>query len=144
MATTETTRTTGAAEREARRDATELAGLRRGRSLFFGLLTGPLMVLVAQMASYAIVPGVCHTISRGPIVALHVVMLATLALTAAAGLVAWRDWHDAGAEWEAEGAGPIPRSRFLALMGVIGSAFFALIIVAMWLAVAFVHPCQAA
>jgi hypothetical protein len=144
MATTETTRTTGDAEREARRDATELAGARRGRSLFFGLLTGPLMVLVGQMASYAIVPGVCRTIHRGPLVALHAVMLASLALTAAAGLVAWRDWHEAGAEWEAEGAGPIPRSRFLSLMGVVGSAFFGLIIVAMWLAVAFVHPCQAA
>ena len=144
MATTETTRTTGAAEREARRDATELSGARRGRSLFFGLLAGPLMTLVAQMASYAIVPGVCRTISRGPVVALHAVMLATLAVTVASGLVAWRDWHDAGAEWEADGAGPIPRSRFLALMGVIGSAFFALIIVAMWLAVAFIHPCQAA
>src|SRR5919202_23769 len=125
MATTEpTTERPRAAEREAREDAAAgFLSAGRIRALFFGLLTGPLMVLVAQMASYAVVPRACRTIRAGPTVALHLVMLVAVALTVAAGLVAWRDWRDAGAAWEADGAGPIPRSRFLSLLGVVGSAF---------------------
>jgi hypothetical protein len=56
--------------------------------------------------------------------------------------VAWREWRRAGEEAPDEGAGTLPRSRFMTAMGLLASPFFALVIVAQWVAVLFLNPCM--
>lgn len=74
---------------------------------------------------------------------LHLVTLATLALAVAGGLVAWRDWRRSGGEWPGEEGSVLARSRFMGVLGLLTSAFFALVIVAEWAAKLFLDPCVA-
>jgi hypothetical protein len=73
---------------------------------------------------------------------LHLLSLATLALAVAGGVVAWREWRRAGREWPGEGPGTLPRSRFIAVLGLLGAPLFALTIVAQWVANLFLNPCM--
>lgn len=107
--------------------------------LWFAVLAGPLAWMAGLNADYALVRVAC---AEGTLVPLHVVTLATLLLTAAGGWVGWREWRRAGAEWPGEGDGTIPRSRFLAAIALLGSPFFALIILAQWAAKLFLDPCM--
>jgi hypothetical protein len=113
-------------------------GAKPGR-LWAGVLVGPLAMLTQLQANYSLVLWACKT---GGTWSLHLVSLLALAATAAAGLVAWRDFRAAGAEWDDDGAGVMPRSRFMAAVGVMTSALFALVILAQWAAVFLYDPCQ--
>jgi hypothetical protein len=73
---------------------------------------------------------------------LHLVSLGALLLALGGGAVAWREWRRAGSEWPGEGSGPLVRSRFMAVIGVLASAFFTLVIVAQWIAQLFLNPCM--
>ena len=65
------------------------------------------------------------------------------AVVGAGAWVAWREWTRAGAEWPDEGVSPAARSRFMAMLGLLGSLLFAAVILAQWLAKLFLHPCMA-
>lgn len=108
-------------------------------SLWFGVLAPPMAMLTQLQANYALVLWACGAKREW---ALHVVALAALALTAAAGLISWRNWRLAGRVWEDEGAGTIPRSRFMAIVGVLVSVLIVLVIVAQWIAVFVYAPCD--
>jgi hypothetical protein len=108
-------------------------------ALWAGVLAGPMAALVQLQANYALVLWVCGT---GRAWALHAVSLAALAVAVGAGLLAWRNWRRAGADWDDEGAGVLPRSRFMSAVGMLVSAHSALVIVAQWLAVFFYGACQ--
>jgi hypothetical protein len=73
---------------------------------------------------------------------LHALSVLTLALALAGGWVAWREWKRAGAEYPGEEGGTIPRSRFMAFLGMLGSALFSLTILAQWTASFFLNPCM--
>jgi hypothetical protein len=107
--------------------------------LWAGILAGPLAALVQLQADYALVLWVCGT---GRTWALHAVSLGALLVAAGAGLLSWRSWRRAGADWDDEGAGVLPRSRFMAAVGIFVSAHSALVVVAQWLAVFFYGACQ--
>jgi hypothetical protein len=110
----------------------------RGKlSLWTGLLAAPIAFLLNLQAMYMLVTLTCD--AAGPW--LHVSARVTFALAAAGGWVAWRDWRRTGARWPGQGGDAIARSRFLAALGVLGSALFALVIVAQWLATWFLGPC---
>ena len=47
-----------------------------------------------------------------------------------------------GADWDDEGAGVLPRSRFMAAVGMFVSAHSALVIIAQWVAVFVYSACQ--
>src|SRR5690606_13401242 len=59
----------------------------------------------------------------GSTLPLHLVSSATLLLAMGGGWVAWREWGRAGREVPGESEATIPRSRFMAAIGVFGSAF---------------------
>lgn len=118
-------------------------GFRRPRgiaSLWFAVLAGPLAWMLGLNTQYALVRVACAKQSMLP---LHALSVATLLLALAGGLVAWREWSRAGRGWADEGAGPIPRSRFMAGLGLLASALFSLAIVAQWVASFFFNPCMA-
>lgn len=107
--------------------------------LWFTVLAGPVAWLTGLNADYALVRVAC---ARGSMLPLHVVSLATLLLALAGGWVAWTEWRRTGREWPGEGGGTLPRSRFLIALGLLGSPYFALVIVAQWVGKLFLNPCM--
>ena len=113
---------------------------RRGiAALWFAVLAGPAAWMLGLNAGYGFVRVACD---QQTLLHLHATSLATLLLAAAGGAVAWREWRRAGEEAPDEGAGTLPRSRFMTAMGLLASPFFALVIVAQWVAVLFLNPCM--
>jgi hypothetical protein len=120
----------------------ETGRLRTGRgilSLCTGLFAGPLLALSSQLALYAATPVACQT---GNTVALHLLGAVTVLLALAAGGLAWTHWRRTGRDWPGEEGGVAGRSRFLAALGTASSAFFALVVLAMWAPVFVMSPCQ--
>ena len=107
--------------------------------LWFGLLGPPVIWAVRIGASYILVPYACWW---DMVLLLHGVTAAALLATAFAGWVAWTRWRRVGKGMQLELGGPTTRTRFMALSGVISSAFFFLVMVAEGLANFFVDPCQ--
>jgi hypothetical protein len=96
-------------------------------ALWLGLLAAPLAWLVNLLLSYTLVLWACST---GRQYTLHLVTLAMLLLAAAGGFMAWRAWRRAGRTWHDEAGGVLPRSRFMAALGVLLSSLFFLAILA--------------
>jgi hypothetical protein len=108
-------------------------------ALWAGVLAGPLATLTQLQANYALVPWAC---GAGRVWALHLVAFLALVVSVAAGLLSWRNLRRAGGGWDDEGAGVVPRSRFMAVVGLLISALAALVVIAQWIPI-FVHdPCQ--
>ena len=108
-------------------------------SLWAGVLAAPLAMLVELQTNYALVLWACRAGREWP---LHLVALAALLVATGGGLLSWRNWQRAGANWEEEGAGVLPRSRFMAAVGLMISLLTALVVVAQWIPI-FIHgPCD--
>jgi hypothetical protein len=108
-------------------------------ALWAGVLAGPLATLTQLQVNYALALWAC---GAGREWALHMVALLALAVTVGAGLLSWRNWRRAGGGWEDGGAGIVPRSRFMAAVGVLISAFIALVVVAQWIPIFVYGPCE--
>ncbi|MDB4947606.1 MAG: uncharacterized protein JWM27_255 [Gemmatimonadetes bacterium] len=108
-------------------------------SLWFGMLAGPVSFLVSLQVMFTLEPWAC---AKGWRLGLYLFPLSMVALSAAAALVAWRNWRLVGREWPGGEGGPQPRSRFMAATGVLVSALMLLTVVAHWLPTLFISPCQ--
>ncbi|HET8657187.1 MAG TPA: hypothetical protein VFL93_16795 [Longimicrobiaceae bacterium] len=108
-------------------------------ALWFAVLAGPTAWILGMLANYSLVRVAC---AKHSMLSLHLVSLGALLLALGGGAVAWREWRRAGSEWPGEGSGPLVRSRFMAVIGVLASAFFTLVIVAQWIAQLFLNPCM--
>lgn len=109
-------------------------------ALWAGMLAAPLAMLVELQVNYALVVWACK--AGGREWPLHLVAFAALAVSAAGGLLSWRNWRLAGGRWYDEDAGVMPRSSFMAAVGVMVSALIVLVVVAQWIPV-FIHgTCQ--
>lgn len=108
-------------------------------ALWVAVLAAPIAWMLGLNLAYALVLVAC---AGGSTLPLHLVSAATLLLAMGGGWVAWREWGRAGREVPGESEGTIPRSRFMAAIGVFGSAFFCLVIVAQWAGTFFLHPCM--
>jgi hypothetical protein len=108
-------------------------------ALWAGVLAGPIATLTQLQANYTLVLWACGSGREWP---LHLVSLLALAVTAAGGLLSWRNWRRAGASFEDGGAGVAARSRFMAAVGIMISALTALVVVAQWIAVFVYGPCD--
>jgi hypothetical protein len=62
--------------------------------------------------------------------AVYVISATGLAMTAGVGLLAWAQWQKLGREYPGDGGGAIARSRAMALVGMLQSAFFFVVIIA--------------
>ena len=108
-------------------------------ALWAGVLAAPLAMLTQLQVNYALVLWACGAGREWP---LHLTALLALAVTVAGGLLSWRNRRLAGTGWEDEGAGVIPRSGFMAAVGILISALIALVIVAQWIPVFVYGPCE--
>jgi hypothetical protein len=114
-------------------DAAEL------RALWAGFLLAPTAFLLNLEVAYALVPTACSSQNRLLVHGVHLVCL-LIALTG--GFSALRLWRFRGETWPGEEGGPVSRSRFMAGVGLLLSAFFILVIVAQWIPSLVLHPCQ--
>jgi hypothetical protein len=106
---------------------------------WFGFLGGPIAMLGNLQAQYALVPWAC---SNGHSLAMHVPPVLSLLLAGAAAVAALHEWRAGGGGTPGAESGIMARARFLGALGVATSVFFALIIVAMWTADAFLNTCD--
>jgi len=91
--------------------------------LWFGILAGPLAFLLNLQLSYMLVQPVCVTAHH---IILHLVPAGALLLTASGGVSAWRNWQQTGQVESSIAAGVLPRSRFMAGIGLLTSGLFIL------------------
>ena len=105
--------------------------------LWAGVLVGPTAMLMQLEINYAFVLWACKTRHIWP---LHLVSLVALLATIVAGFLSYRIWHRLATDEDS--AGPLPRSRFMAAVGILMSLLMCGVIVAQWLPV-FIHdPCE--
>jgi len=91
-----------------------------------GLVIGPLAWGTDQIVTYALVQ---HTCSTGHHYVLHVMTAVFFVVAIAGALMSWRQYSQFRAGND-EGGSPFDRSHFLALLGVLSSLGFAVVIVA--------------
>jgi len=104
--------------------------------LWYGILGAPVVWLARISVASALVPYACAT---GRVWTLHASTLVAVALSVAAGVIAWRGWR----RWERDdGERPGTRSHLLALSGVLLAAIFTLAIIMEGLAPLYMGPCQ--
>jgi hypothetical protein len=118
------------------------AGIASDEGIFaqwVGVLAAPLAWAAQMQALYTMVPWACQTGHRAALVA---VSLAALAAALGGALVARRNWGRVGRGEPGEEGGARGRSRFLAVAGLVTSAFFFLVIFAQGLATLILHPCM--
>ena len=127
-------------ERVQLEDAGDADEPRRIAWLWFAVLGGPVAWFLGFNFDYALVRIACTEQSMVP---LHLVTLLTLPIAVAAAWTGWREWQRAGGGEPDEGGSVLSRSRFMAVLGLLSGAFFALVIVAQWSAKLFLHPCMA-
>jgi hypothetical protein len=107
--------------------------------LWFGILAGPLAFLINLQLSYMLVHPVCVTAHH---IILHLVPAGALLLAASGGVSAWRNWQRTGQAESSQAGGVLPRSRFMAGVGLLTSGLFIIVIVAQWLPNFILSPCQ--
>jgi hypothetical protein len=107
--------------------------------LWIGILAGPIVWLVSFEASFALVPWACLFQAK---LALYSVRILALALAAGSGVLAWRQWNDLGRDVPGDSAGALPRSRIMALGGVLLSSLFFLVILAQAIPEVMLQACE--
>ena len=113
--------------------------LPRPRAEWAAVLSGPVAWFVQFVAIYALATLVCVT---GGVIILHVVALLGLAMAAAGGSLAFRNWRLSGSAVPSDfEAGKLARARMMSVIGMMSSALYGVIIIAQWFAVFFLEPC---
>jgi hypothetical protein len=106
---------------------------------WFGASAGALAWTAHLLISYALQPAACAT---GLTIILHAVTLGALLVTAAGGVVAYRDWRAGrAAEPTNSGRQEVGHRWYMGLSGVLLNALFGFATLLEGLPVAFVNPC---
>lgn len=108
-------------------------------ALWAGVLTGPITFMLLLETNYVFEDWACATSRFWP---MHAVDVVALAITVLALLLAWRNWVASGREWPGASGGSTERSRFLSALGVLTSGGFVLVMIAQWIPVMILGPCQ--
>lgn len=107
-------------------------------ALWFGMLGGPSAAFLNVLFSYQVVNRAC--IARSSI-AIHVFMGTFVLIAAIAGAISWRFRARAGS-WPDDAGGMVARSRFMATVGLLTSAFAIVAVLMQWIPVFFIGACQ--
>ena len=99
----------------------------RDFALWTGILAGPIIWLISFEAKFALAPWAC--VAQGKL-GLYSVSILALILAAASGLLAWHEWKVVGQTAPGDSDGTLPRTRIMAIGGVLLSALFFLVILA--------------
>lgn len=106
--------------------------------LLFAVAGGPAAWFLLLCVNYGLVRYIC---ASGATWILHATTVAALLLVLGAAVVAWDAWRRSGRPGEATEGGVVGRTRFLAVSGVVTSAFFTLLVLGSWIPILFLHPC---
>ena len=117
---------------------TDVPDAREIGHLWAGLLLPPVAFLLNLELAYALVPVACTS----GVLPVHLVHLGSFLLALAGGVFAFRCWRAKGSTWPGEEGGRLARTRFMAGLGLLESALFALVIVAQWIPSFLLNPCQ--
>ena len=109
------------------------------RSLWIGVLLPPIIAAIQMEADYVLVRQACAA-HQG--IALYAVTGGAALFTFASGLFSLVAWRRFGAAWPGESADVITRGRFIAVLGMMSSGLFLLLILAQGIATLYFHPCQ--
>jgi hypothetical protein len=107
--------------------------------LWFAFLAAPLAWLIDLEASYAAVQWACAHDRRS---VLFAIPSAALAVIAVAAWLCWSAWNDLSREGGFDGGSVEDRSGFLALLGLMMSATFALLVITTFAARYLLSPCE--
>ena len=113
-----------------------------GAALWTAILGGPIAWMIQLNVAYPLASESCA--DAWPRVPMYATNVVTLLLAAATVALAWRNWSRLGG-----GAGELPgdepdaidRARFMALLGLVTSASFVMVIVAESVPFFFLGPC---
>jgi hypothetical protein len=106
--------------------------------LWTGLLLPPIAWSMQIEVVYLLSDYACKTQNFLPN---HLASAVALIVSLAGLGIAWRNLKQAGDKWPSDHAGPIPRSRFMAVLGLMSGALFSLVIIAQWLPTIVGVPC---
>jgi hypothetical protein len=123
-------------------DDSPLLGSREERApamQWIGLFLAPAVFFAHLQITYVLVPWAC--VRHGEIW-IHVAGVLSVLLAGAGTWAAWRVHARAANDQANDGAGAVPRTRFLGVTGLCISATFVLLLVAQWVAAFFLSPCQ--
>jgi hypothetical protein len=104
-----------------------------------GLFLAPAAFFAHLQIAYVLVPWACVT--RGQ-VWVHLSAMIAIALALVGAWAGWAVHARAESAQDNEGAGSVPRTRFLGTVGLCTSGVFALLLVAQWAAGFVISPCQ--
>lgn len=107
-------------------------------ALWFGMLGGATAWLIHLQAAFVLVPWYCARHQTWP---LHLLTIALLGFTFVAGVVSVSEWRRSPRAHEYLEA-RADRARFMAVLGALLSALFFLVILAQWIPVFVIDPCQ--
>jgi hypothetical protein len=107
--------------------------------LWTGLLLSPIIWAVQMQANYTLVGTRCSYTSRGLLVAVWVISLVIVVISAAIALL---NWQQVGAKVAEDTSRHRDSVRFISLLGILISATFFLAILMQGLATIVFHPCQ--
>jgi hypothetical protein len=102
-------------------------------------LLAPIAFLLQLEIAYFAVPRACHA---GVVFPVHLAHAGALLIALAGTVIAWRQWQQWRTQGPTDGPGPEPRSVFMAMLGVMVSGGFLLVILALWIPTFWLHPCQ--
>ena len=108
-------------------------------SLWTGVLGGPIIWLSSFEARFALSPWACTFQSKS---ALHAVATGALLLCAGCAWLSFRQWRALGAQESSPEAGVVPRSNFLAILGVVLSCGCAMIVIAQAIPEILLQACE--
>lgn len=119
-------------------DGVKFARTSTSLALWFGLLGGPTAVFANVLVGYPSVDRACVSNSS---TVLHLLTLMFLGIAILAGVVAWYLRQRAG-DWPGTAGGVLPRSRFMATVGILASALSVFGIILQWIPIFFLGACH--
>jgi len=108
-------------------------------ALWTGVLTGPIVLLLLLETNYVLMQWSC---AKGHQWVMHLMDVIAIAVTAFSLVLSWRNWVQSGREWPVDDGGSVERARFLSALGVLMSAGFIMALIAQWIPVMLLGPCQ--
>lgn len=122
---------------QAERQRHEVARTGNSLDLWFGMVGGPMSGMLMVWVNYPLVDRACVSGNR---LWLHGSSLLFLLITIAAGISAWRFYKRVGDFPLVEG-GVMPRSRFMALVGMFTATLALIEITMQWIPIFFLGSC---
>ena len=111
----------------------------RDTVLWTCLLLPPVIWFLAMETNFALTPWAC---AFGWKLAMLLVSVIALAITALLSFVAWSQWRSLGREFPGDAGGAVPRARTMAILGGLIAAMSFLVILAQGIPVIMMGACQ--